>query len=91
MDKLCIIMASLCSIVQGGLAPLDTIIFSNLLQSMVDYGKQPNGEIFLNAVLTFTIFSCSIGGAQILLTYLSTVLMNTSAANQVLQIPIYTY
>lgn len=83
MDKLCISVAAICALAQGGLAPLDTIIFANLLQSMVDYGKQPNGDVFLKAVLTFTIFSCGIGVAQIFITYISTVLMNLSAANQV--------
>lgn len=83
MDKMRIVIAALCSIAQGTLDPLDTIVFANLLQSMVDYGKQSNSEVFLKAVLTFAIFNCGIGVAQIILTYLSTVMMNYSAANQV--------
>lgn len=83
MDKLFIVTATLCSTAQGSLDPLDTIVFANLLQSMVDYGKQSNDEVFLKTVLTFTLFNCSIGIGQILLQYLSTVTMNYSAANQV--------
>lgn len=68
--------------------PIDTLLFSALLQSMIDYGislttGKPNGEAFLAVVQHFAIYNAIVGVAQIVFSYLATILMNISAYNQV--------
>lgn len=70
------------------MTPLNTLLFSSLLQSMVDYGisvviNNPQPDIFLSDVRDFAINNSVVGAIVVLLSYIATVLMNISAYNQV--------
>ncbi|XP_052741208.1 multidrug resistance protein homolog 49-like isoform X2 [Bicyclus anynana] len=58
---------------------------------MVDFGRSvhdgtPQVEVFLQAAKTFAIYYSLVGGVTMVLSYIGTVLMNTSAYNQVYRI-----
>lgn len=87
-DKFFIAVSIIFSIICGCGTPFNTILFANLLQSMVDYGistllGNPDDEMFLKAILDFAIYNCIIGILLVILSYGATVLMNIAAYNQV--------
>ncbi|XP_061383690.1 ATP-dependent translocase ABCB1-like [Danaus plexippus] len=90
-DKLYISLAIISSIACGCMTPLNTLLFSSLLQSMVDYGisvviNNPQPDIFLSDVRNFAINNSVVGAIVVLLSYIATVLMNISAYNQVYRV-----
>lgn len=89
MDKFYIFLAILFSIICGCTNPIDTLLFSSLLQSMVEFGisvqeGEPKNQMFLDAVQKFAIYNSILGAILVLLSYAATVLMNVAAYNQVL-------
>ncbi|XP_053599617.1 ATP-dependent translocase ABCB1-like isoform X2 [Plodia interpunctella] len=91
LDRAYIAIAIICSILSGCSMPLNTLLFSSLLESMVDYGislneGNPADDVFLEAVMYFAIWNSVIGVLLVILSYLSTVLMNTAAFNQIYKI-----
>ncbi|XP_049873104.1 ATP-dependent translocase ABCB1-like [Pectinophora gossypiella] len=90
-DKTFIAVAIIFSIMCGSMTPVNTIVFADLLQAMVDYGISlilgiDGSEAFLRAILVFAIYNCIIGAVLIILSYGATVLMNMAAYNQVYRI-----
>lgn len=88
MDKLYIFMAILFSIVCGCMTPINTLLFSSLLQSMVNFGisvqlGDPQTQVFLDAVRDFAIYNSVVGAVMVVFSYAATVLMNIAAYNQV--------
>ncbi|CAK1551194.1 unnamed protein product [Leptosia nina] len=91
MDKFFIFVGIIFSIICGSTTPVNTLLFSSLLQSMVDFGisviqGNPQGDVFLIAVRDFAIWNSVVGLVVVLLSYAATVLMNFSAYNQVYKI-----
>lgn len=91
MDKLYIFLAIIFSIVCGCMTPINTLLFSSLLQSMVEFGisvqvGEPRTQVFLNAVRDFAIYNSIVGAVLVVLSYAATVLMNIAAYNQVYKI-----
>ncbi|XP_047990871.1 ATP-dependent translocase ABCB1-like [Leguminivora glycinivorella] len=87
-DKIFIFLAIICSMLAGTTTPFNTLLFSSLLQSMVNYGISvmigaPDDDAFLTAIRDFAIYNCSLGVALVVLSYAATVLMNIAAFNQV--------
>ncbi|XP_041979050.1 ATP-dependent translocase ABCB1 [Aricia agestis] len=87
-DKVYIFFGIIFSMTCGAMIPINTLLFSSLLQSMVNFGisvimGQPEGDEFLDAVRRFAILNSAVGGVLIVLSYGATVLMNISAFNQV--------
>ncbi|XP_022125383.2 ATP-dependent translocase ABCB1 [Pieris rapae] len=90
-DKLFIVVGILFSIISGCMTPLNTLLISSLLQSMVEFGisviaGDPQGDVFLQAVQDFAINNAVVGIILVLTSYGATVLMNFSAYNQVYKI-----
>ncbi|CAG9561787.1 unnamed protein product [Danaus chrysippus] len=90
-DKIFICIAIVATIVCGCTTPVNTLLFSSLLQSMVNYGislivEDPQPDIFLEAVQEFAIYNAVLGIAIVILSYIATVLMNITAFNQVYRI-----
>ncbi|XP_072949352.1 ATP-dependent translocase ABCB1-like [Epargyreus clarus] len=90
-DKIYIFIALTSSLLCGLTSPASVLLFSALLQAMVDYGISvkdgtPNNEGFMQAVLNFVIYNCLLGLITIILSYLATALMNISAFKQVYRI-----
>ncbi|CAF4933946.1 unnamed protein product [Pieris macdunnoughi] len=90
-DKLFIVVGILFSIISGCMTPLNTLLISSLLQSMVEFGisviaGDPQGDVFLQAVQDFAINNAVVGVILVLTSYGATVLMNFSAYNQVYKI-----
>ncbi|CAG9561788.1 unnamed protein product [Danaus chrysippus] len=86
-DKIYICIAVVSSILCGCTTPINTLLFSSLLQSMVNYGislvvNDPQPDILLNDVREFAIYNAVLGVIIIILSYIATVLMNMSAYNQ---------
>ncbi|XP_052753180.1 ATP-dependent translocase ABCB1-like isoform X2 [Galleria mellonella] len=71
--------------------PVTMILFSNLSQNMVDYGislknGSPEDDVFLEGLRFFATRISIVGVVVIILSYVSTVLMNVAAHNQVYKI-----
>ncbi|XP_047533221.1 ATP-dependent translocase ABCB1-like [Vanessa atalanta] len=86
MDKLYIFLAIIFSIFCGCMTPINTLLFSSLLQSMVRFGILGEADVFLDAIKTFAINNSIVGAILVIFSYLATVLMNISAFNQVFRI-----
>ncbi|XP_046965723.1 ATP-dependent translocase ABCB1 [Vanessa cardui] len=86
MDKLYIFLAIMFSILCGCMTPINTLLFSSLLQSMVRFGILGEADVFLEAIKTFAINNSIVGAVLVIFSYLATVLMNISAFNQVFRI-----
>ena len=89
MDKLYIFLAIIFSIVCGCMTPINTLLFSSLLQSMVEFGisvqaGEPKVQVFLDAIRDFAIYNSIVGAVLVILSYAATVLMNIAAYNQVI-------
>ncbi|CAH2096061.1 unnamed protein product [Euphydryas editha] len=90
-DKVYIFLAIVFSIICGCMTPINTLLFSSLLQSMVNYGVsvvigQPQPDVFLDAITEFAIYNSVVGAILVIFSYLATVLMNIAAFNQVYRI-----
>ncbi|XP_038209704.1 ATP-dependent translocase ABCB1-like [Zerene cesonia] len=90
-DKIYIFFGIIFSMISGAMTPVNTLLFSSLLQSMVNFGisaivGQPDGDTFLAAVQNFAIWNSVVGVVLVILSYGATVLMNYSAFNQVYKI-----
>ncbi|XP_052741210.1 multidrug resistance protein homolog 49-like isoform X2 [Bicyclus anynana] len=90
-DKLFIFITIITAVICGCTVPVNTLLFAAYLQSMVDFGRSvhdgtPQVEVFLHAAKTFAIYYSLVGGVTMVLSYIGTVLMNTSAYNQVYRI-----
>lgn len=88
-DKFYIAVAIIFSIICGCSTPINTILFANLLQAMVNYGFGleigiPGDDAFLLAIKEFAIYNSVVGILLVILSYAATVLMNIAAFNQVL-------
>nr|XP_032517288.1 ATP-dependent translocase ABCB1-like [Danaus plexippus plexippus] len=73
------------------MTPINTLLFSSLLQSMVNYGisivvNDPQPDIILRDVQDFAIYNSVVGAIIVVCSYIATVLMNISAYNQVYKI-----
>lgn len=88
MDKLYIFLAIISSIICGCMTPINTLLFSSLLQSMVSFGisvqaGDPQNEEFLRAIREFAINNSIVGAVLVVLSYAATAFMNIAAFNQV--------
>ncbi|KAJ2949200.1 hypothetical protein O0L34_g6145 [Tuta absoluta] len=87
-DKIFIALAVICSMACGCSTPINTLLFADLLQAMVDYGLALLMEIdgsddLMAAVQHFAIWNSMVGVGIVTLTYVATVLMNLAAYNQI--------
>lgn len=78
------------------MTPINTLLFSSLLQSMVNFGISvviglPEPDVFLDAVTEFAIYNSIVGAILVVFSYFATILMNIAAFNQVIfkRFPIY--
>ncbi|XP_045448213.1 ATP-dependent translocase ABCB1 [Melitaea cinxia] len=90
-DKFYIFLAILSSLLCGCMTPINTLLFSSLLQSMVNFGISvviglPEPDVFLDAVTEFAIYNSIVGAILVVFSYFATILMNIAAFNQVYKI-----
>ncbi|KPI95628.1 Multidrug resistance protein 3 [Papilio xuthus] len=90
-DKIYMFLSILFSTLCGITVPLSVILFSDVLQAMVNYGQSvvagaPENEAFLKAITDFVIYNCVLGLVAFIISYAATVLMNVAALNQVYNI-----
>ncbi|CAB3248407.1 unnamed protein product [Arctia plantaginis] len=87
LDVFFIVVALILSVVAAISTPLNTFILAQLLQAMVDLGISlatgaPDWDSFMNSVYWFAVYNSILGAALVILTYISTTLMNMAAYNQ---------
>lgn len=90
-DKIMIGLAFLSATVTGVVAPINTIVFSNLTQAMIFYAIQdehpeagvPEDFDFQHEIFLFAIRNVIMGVVLLVFSYLSTMFSNFTAHNQV--------
>ncbi|CAG9824229.1 unnamed protein product [Phaedon cochleariae] len=94
LDKLCLLLASACTILCGSLQPYMMLIFGDMTGSIVDYATALNGTMTVEErnnladsliadVKIFAIISCIIGVVTIVATYISVVLYSFTSNRQI--------
>ncbi|CAH2048678.1 unnamed protein product, partial [Iphiclides podalirius] len=91
LDRIYIFFAVFLSIICGCTMPLGVLLFSALLQAMVDYGQSvvagaAEKDAFLQSLSDFALYNCLLGLIIFFVSYAATVLMNVAAFNQVYRI-----
>ncbi|CAG9855746.1 unnamed protein product [Phyllotreta striolata] len=93
-DRLLIILGVFCSLAAGILQPFNTVLFGGLTGEAIKYGQsilnkslQPNElhkvqDEFLDGVRYFALMDTILGIAMLILSYVSTVAFNFTAAKQ---------
>ncbi|XP_037033409.1 ATP-dependent translocase ABCB1-like isoform X2 [Bradysia coprophila] len=98
-DKICIAFGLVGACVTGCTTPVNTLIFGNLIESMVSQASNlaqryysnrqlddAFTEIFLDQVTWFAIYSCILGVVMLAGTYVSIMLFNFAAHSQIFRI-----
>lgn len=88
LDRIYIFLAIILSIICGCMFPVSVLMYSALMQAMVDFGISllagaPENDVFIQSVTDFATYNCFIFLVIFIASYAATVLMNVSAFNQV--------
>lgn len=97
LDKLCILIGAVCSVLSGLMQPYSMILFGDVTGAIVTYAFNYNQSLsqeqkdvlaqdLHDAVWSFTVQSIGIGFGVIIVTYISTVLLSYSCIRQILRI-----
>lgn len=101
-DKIFILIGVLCALATGLTAPANTFIFGDLADAMIAKGSGMVGdineipedidmeaymnEIFLDEIASFAMYNCILGAIMLIGSYLSIMLFNYAALNQIFRI-----
>lgn len=89
-DRIMMFFAIVCAIIAGCVLPMNSLLFADLSNAMINYGMSDKGpeaaDEFHESVMFYVIGNVILGTILLIFSYIATVLMNYTALNQVFKI-----